>query len=161
MYHGQVTEVSMCRMARMPESVDHPAHYGGADNPYEAIKVIEAMGIAYDFCLGNAVKYLMRARLKGSEAEDLKKARWYIDRAIRLIEDKPPPPPAATMPYVEAIARLGSAGYAWGSGGASGGNGRGSVAAGYGGGSAGNASIHVHDHKPGDTCNPACPAWGH
>lgn len=62
------------------ESVDHPAHYGGADNPYEAIKVIEAWGLG--FCLGNAVKYLSRAGKKGSRLEDLRKARWYIDREI-------------------------------------------------------------------------------
>ena len=36
-------------------AVEHPAHYGGADNPYEAIKVIEAWGLG--FCLGNTIKY--------------------------------------------------------------------------------------------------------
>jgi hypothetical protein len=68
------------------EQVDHPAHYGGADNPYEAIRVIEAWGL--DFCLGNAVKYIARAGKKGDGtlAVDLKKARWYIDRAIQQAE---------------------------------------------------------------------------
>lgn len=37
---------------------DHPAHYGGAENVYEVIKVIEAWGLG--FCLGNAVKYIER-----------------------------------------------------------------------------------------------------
>lgn len=65
--------------------VDHPHHYGGADNPYEAIKVIEAWDL--DFCLGNAVKYIWRAGQKGDAVEDLKKARWYIDREIiRLLD---------------------------------------------------------------------------
>ncbi len=65
-------------------SVDHPAHYGGADNPYEAIKVIEAWGLG--FCLGNTVKYIARAGKKGYLVEDLKKASWYLDREISTLE---------------------------------------------------------------------------
>lgn len=60
------------------ERVNHPDHYGGADNPYEAIRVIEAWGLG--FCLGNAVKYIARAGKKGSEAEDIDKAIWYLKR---------------------------------------------------------------------------------
>jgi hypothetical protein len=62
------------------DAVDHPAHYGGADNPYEAIKVIEAWGLGFN--LGNTVKYIARAEHKGATVEDLKKARWYLDREI-------------------------------------------------------------------------------
>lgn len=62
------------------EAVDHPAHYGGADNVYEAIKVIEAWGLGFN--LGNTVKYISRAGRKGSRLEDLRKARWYLDREI-------------------------------------------------------------------------------
>lgn len=71
----------------MSEAVDHPAHYGGADNPYEAIKVIEAWGL--DFCLGNTVKYISRAGKKSAETEleDLRKARWYLDRRIQQLGD--------------------------------------------------------------------------
>lgn len=61
-------------------SVDHPAHYGGASNPYEAIKVIEAWQLG--FCLGNAVKYISRAGKKDDIVQDLEKARWYLDREI-------------------------------------------------------------------------------
>lgn len=68
----------------MPEAVDHPAHYGGADNPYEAIKVIEAWGLG--FCDGNAAKYICRQGKKSDRLEDLKKARWYLDRLIRNLE---------------------------------------------------------------------------
>ena len=64
----------------MSDQVNHPAHYGGADNPYEAIKVIEAWGLG--FSLGNAVKYIARAGKKDSVLQDLKKARWYLDREI-------------------------------------------------------------------------------
>jgi hypothetical protein len=67
-------------------AVDHPAHYGGADGPYEAIKVIEAWGLGFN--LGNAVKYIARAGKKCPDAyiEDLKKASWYIQRAISNAE---------------------------------------------------------------------------
>lgn len=70
----------------MPNLIDHPDHYGGADNPYEAIKVIEAWGLG--FCLGNALKYINRAGKKAGETEfkDLEKARWYLDRAIHNLE---------------------------------------------------------------------------
>ena len=64
-------------------AVNHPPHYGGQDNPYEAIKVIEAWDLG--FCLGNAVKYIARAgrKLVDTEIEDLEKARWYLDRHIQ------------------------------------------------------------------------------
>jgi hypothetical protein len=70
------------------EAVDHPAHYGGEDNPYEAIKVIEAWELG--FCLGNTVKYISRAghKIPERELEDLKKARWYLDREIQQMENE-------------------------------------------------------------------------
>lgn len=70
----------------MTEAVNHPAHYGGADNPYEAIKVIEAWQLGFN--LGNSVKYINRAEHKGTPLEDLKKARWYLDREIANREAK-------------------------------------------------------------------------
>jgi len=70
--------------AAKPDMVNHPPHYGGENNPYEAIKVIEAWGLS--FHLGNAVKYIARAGRKGAALEDLKKARWYIDRAIAVLD---------------------------------------------------------------------------
>jgi hypothetical protein len=88
MKNGELTVHSSCRdreaALRRQEAVDHPAHYGGADNPYEAIRVIEAWSL--DFCLGNAVKYVARAGKKGSEIEDLRKAAWYIQRRIEQLE---------------------------------------------------------------------------
>lgn len=72
----------------MSEQVNHPAHYGGGDNPYEAIKVILAWELG--FCLGNAVKYIARAGKKGigKRLEDLKKARWYLEREIQELENE-------------------------------------------------------------------------
>ncbi|MET7253621.1 DUF3310 domain-containing protein [Dyadobacter fermentans] len=68
----------------MPDKsqVDHPAHYGGKDDPYEAIKVIEAWKL--DFPLGNTVKYISRAGKKDATKllEDLEKAKWYLQRKI-------------------------------------------------------------------------------
>lgn len=69
--------------ARRKEAVTHPLHYGG-DTVYETIKVIEAWDLG--FCLGNAVKYISRAGHKGDALEDLKKARWYLDRRIQQLE---------------------------------------------------------------------------
>jgi nicotinamide riboside kinase len=66
------------------EEVNHPAHYGGEDNAYEAIKVIEAWGL--DFLLGNTVKYIARAGKKDSEVQDLKKAKFYLERRIAKLE---------------------------------------------------------------------------
>ena len=65
---------------RNPEvdMVNSPPHYtaGGV----ETIDFIEAKGLNYN--LGNAVKYITRADLKGNRVEDLKKAKWYIEREI-------------------------------------------------------------------------------
>jgi hypothetical protein len=68
------------------EAVDHPPHYGGGDNPYEAIRVIRAWNLG--FSLGNAVKYIARAGKKdpAKTIEDLRKARWYLDEEIRHLE---------------------------------------------------------------------------
>lgn len=63
-------------------AVNHPSHYGGEDNPYEAIKVIEAHNLG--FHLGNAIKYILRAGKKTSDStEDLEKAIFYLNRYIQ------------------------------------------------------------------------------
>ena len=72
----------------MKEAVNNPEHYGGANNPYEAIKVIDAWEL--DFHLGNAVKYISRAGKKDpmKEIEDLKKAEFYIKHKIKLLQEE-------------------------------------------------------------------------
>jgi hypothetical protein len=62
------------------DTVDHPRHYtfGGI----EVIDAIEAWELG--FHLGNVVKYVARAAHKGHFLEDLRKARWYLDRQIEL-----------------------------------------------------------------------------
>jgi len=61
-----------------PDAVNHPAHYkvGGI----ETIDFIEAKNLGYN--LGNVVKYITRADHKGNKLEDLRKAQWYLTRAI-------------------------------------------------------------------------------
>ncbi len=70
------------------EQVNHPQHYGGEDNLYEAIKVIDAWDLG--FSLGNTVKYISRAGKKGKdkELEDLRKALWYLQHHIKTLEEK-------------------------------------------------------------------------
>jgi hypothetical protein len=69
------------------EAVQHPTHYGGADNPYEAIKVIHAWGLS--FTLGCVLKYVCRAGKKyGTDPlVDLRKARFYLDWEIKRREE--------------------------------------------------------------------------
>jgi hypothetical protein len=70
------------------EMVSHPQHYGGKDNVYEAIKVIDAWDLG--FSLGNTIKYISRAGKKNQtkELEDLKKALWYLNHHIKTLESK-------------------------------------------------------------------------
>ena len=68
--------------AKQNDPVDHPSHYTSNPSGVECIQVTEHMS----FCVGNAIKYLWRAGLKGPTLEDLKKARWYIDREISRVE---------------------------------------------------------------------------
>ena len=65
----------------MKEAVNNPSHYGGADNPYEAIKVIDAWDL--NFNLGNTVKYIARCGKKDNEIQELEKAAWYLNNEIK------------------------------------------------------------------------------
>lgn len=64
----------------MADMVNSPPHY--TQFPVEVIEITEQL----DFCRGSAVKYLCRAAFKGSEMEDLRKAQWYVARAIDKLE---------------------------------------------------------------------------
>jgi hypothetical protein len=66
----------------MSDPVNSPAHYTQHPSGVECIEVTEHM----NFCRGNAVKYIWRAGEKGREIEDLRKARWYLDREIARLE---------------------------------------------------------------------------
>lgn len=60
------------------DAVSRPKHYTQHPSGVECITITEH----FNFCIGNAIKYLWRAGLKGDAIEDLKKARWYIDREL-------------------------------------------------------------------------------
>jgi len=66
------------------DDVNHPAHYclGGI----EVIDAIEAWELNY--YRSNVVKYVARAAHKGQELKDLRKARWYLNREIKRLEQK-------------------------------------------------------------------------
>ena len=68
-------------VAPAAEAVDHPQHYGDVPG-IECIDVVEH----FSFNRGNAIKYLWRAGSKGNVLEDLKKARWYVQREIDNME---------------------------------------------------------------------------
>lgn len=63
------------------ETVNHPSHY---NNGIEAIDYIESHNM--NFNVGNVIKYVTRAKHKGTELEDLKKASWYLNREIENLE---------------------------------------------------------------------------
>jgi hypothetical protein len=69
-------------MIKNHDPVNHPSHYTEHPSGVECIQITEHM----NFCLGNAVKYIWRAGLKSDNAiEDLKKARWYVDRELERL----------------------------------------------------------------------------
>lgn len=71
------------RWTKLPaETSTRPSHYQRYDP--EPICTIEAWGL--NFHLGNVIKYIVRAKHKGSELRDLKKALWYLQRHIDVIE---------------------------------------------------------------------------
>lgn len=59
------------------DPVNHPAHYTQYAG-FEVIDITEKL----NFCMGNAVKYILRADHKDNPIQDLEKARWYLSREI-------------------------------------------------------------------------------
>ena len=68
----------------MKDNINHPSHY--TQGNIEVIDYIEDKNFEYH--LGNVIKYISRAGLKesSSKIEDLKKAQWYLNRYIKLID---------------------------------------------------------------------------
>jgi hypothetical protein len=62
----------------MKDPVNNPAHYTAHPSGVDCIQITEHM----TFNLGNAIKYIWRADLKGKPTEDLYKSIWYIQREI-------------------------------------------------------------------------------
>jgi len=82
-------DTERAKQESIEQNVNSPKHYGGEGNVYEVINVIEAYGMGHDFCLGNCLKYFLRAGKKTEcPLEDLKKAQWYLNRLITQWENK-------------------------------------------------------------------------
>lgn len=74
------------------QAVHHPKHYTSSPARCECGKGIECIQVTehMPFNVGNAMKYLWRADLKGAAIEDLKKAAWYVNREIARREGRTP-----------------------------------------------------------------------
>lgn len=75
-----------CQQSNIPKEdtdpVNHPAHYNWHPSGVECIDIAEH----FNFNRGNAIKYIWRSDEKGSTLEQLRKARWYLDREIERLE---------------------------------------------------------------------------
>ena len=97
-----------------PEEINHPNHYGGGENPYEAIEIIRHTLTPEEFrgyIKGNVMKYTIRAGKKAgaSEAKDLAKAEWCLNYMNSLGSDEPteggPPRRKLTVEEARELAR--------------------------------------------------------
>lgn len=167
----------------MSSDVNHPAHYGGEDNPYEVIKVLRAwdLELARGFCWGNLIKYTARAGKKGASVVDRSKAEWYATELVSIEAElagrpkKGPNEIPIVMPgpgqyklhidwekrtYVLSRTDIGGGGGPYqAQGGASGNAGKSNYYTGGGGGGGGISHAYGgHDHI-GAGCHPKCPGW--
>jgi hypothetical protein len=70
-----------------PDQVNSPDHYthGGIET-WDYVLAKQGVRGTLWYCMGNVLKYVSRAPYKGKELEDLKKAQWYINRMVELVE---------------------------------------------------------------------------
>lgn len=68
--------------ATINDPVNHPSHYTWHPSGIEVIQITEHM----NFCLGNAIKYVLRSDHKKDQIQDLEKAVWYINREIERLK---------------------------------------------------------------------------
>lgn len=66
------------KMTTTDDPVNHPYHYTSHPSGVECIQVTEH----FNFCVGNAIKYIWRSNEKGNYVQDLEKAVWYLQREI-------------------------------------------------------------------------------
>lgn len=77
----QTIEEQAVELPKQEDVINHPSHY--TRGKIEVIDFIEDQQLPYH--LGNVIKYIARAGYKGDKLEDLKKARWYLDRYINEV----------------------------------------------------------------------------
>ena len=72
----------------MSDPVNHPTHYTSSQARCQCGLPIECIQVAehWNFTLGNALKYMWRCDYKGHKLEDLRKARFYLERSIQQLE---------------------------------------------------------------------------
>ena len=71
------------------EHVNHPSHYNvGTIETIDYLRSVLGAEGCYDFCVGNVLKYVSRAKHKGKPLEDLEKAEWYLQYAMRLLAEQ-------------------------------------------------------------------------
>lgn len=74
-------------MDKIQDVVNHPSHYEVGDiQCIDAMLLTQGKESVKDFCIGNAFKYLWRHKKKNGD-EDIKKAKWYIDKYISLLDE--------------------------------------------------------------------------
>jgi hypothetical protein len=85
-YQGPEDRFEVNMAEEKKEQVNHPKHYN--HGKFEVIDVIEDWEV--DFHIGNVIKYVSRAGRKNDDTEiqDLKKALWYLQRKIDILEKK-------------------------------------------------------------------------
>lgn len=64
------------------DQVNSPEHY--QSEKFEVIEIIEEFSLGFN--LGNAIKYILRARKKGEFTQDLEKAIWYLNRELKHVD---------------------------------------------------------------------------
>ena len=67
----------------VPDPVNHPEHYQSHPSGIEPIEITKHES----FNIGNVIKYCMRRNFKGKPLQDLKKARFYLDMEIKMLEE--------------------------------------------------------------------------
>ncbi len=80
-YLGNKKEIEV---VEKKETINHPSHY---NKGIEVIEFIDSWDLG--FYEGNIIKYVTRYPHKNG-IEDLKKAKWYLDRLIEIIDNKDP-----------------------------------------------------------------------
>ena len=68
----------------MSDPVNHPDHYTSHPSGVECVEITKY----HDFLTGNSLKYIWRHQYKGHPIEDLKKAVWYLNKRIEMLENE-------------------------------------------------------------------------
>ena len=84
------TEEELAKEVKHQDMVNSPSHYTSGD--METIDVIKHITRSYTgfqaALVSNVTKYIDRANFKGNKLQDLKKAKWYMDRLVKEVEDE-------------------------------------------------------------------------